>query len=265
MSVMSLPPAPVSRPLPLSNATLAARHDVSATLATFIVALDSPLLNYKPGQYVSLGVPVDGQLLQRPYSVVSLGLGGTRVELFVRRLPDGRLSNELWRMSLGDRLVVGRAKGLFTIDWSDPRPRVMVGTGTGVAPLVAMLSAAAVADDATPNVLIHGASHAFELAHLSRIEALIDAWFGLDYRPTISRPRDDANIGWKGLTGRADAQLAALLEERPDLSGGGSVAYLCGNPDMVAACSGLLLAAGFSSADIHQELFHLPQAAARAA
>lgn len=265
--VMPLPAVRNARPLASPNATLAARDDVSATLATFIVVLDAPLNGYRAGQYVSVGAFAGGELIQRPYSVVSLARGGTRIELFVRRLPDGRLSNLLWRLPLGERVVIGRPKGLFTLDATDDRPRLMVATGTGVAPLVAMVSAAALAGDSTPNVLIQGASYAFELAHHARMSALVDAWFALDYRPTVSRPTDVANLAWSGLTGRADAQLAALLAERPDYRAGGAVAYLCGNPDMIAACTRVLEDAQFPTGDIRIEQFHpgasatLPRAA----
>ena len=65
---------------------------VTGTLGVFVVVLDhAACLAYRPGQYVSLGVEHGGELVQRPYSIVSLERAGTRVELFIRRLPDGRL------------------------------------------------------------------------------------------------------------------------------------------------------------------------------
>jgi len=261
----SLPPTQRSRPLAAPNATLASATEVTGTLGVFTVVTDRPIVGFRPGQYVSLGVVDGGELVQRPYSIVSLGEGGTRLEFFVRRLPDGRFSNLLWRQVPGARLLVGPLKGLFTLDAQDRRPRVLIGTGTGLAPLLAMLEAAATAGDHTPTVLVHGASFHAELAYGERIAAFAANGLTLDYRPTVSRPQEKRNAGWGGRTGRAEAQLAQLLEEWRWLRAGGSVAYLCGNPDMVAACRAVLIEAGFGERDIRFELFHQPVAEHRAA
>ncbi len=236
---------------------------MTATLGVFVVVLDNPLVDFKPGQYVSLGVAVGLELVQRPYSIVSLANGGKRLEFFVRRLPDGRFSNLLWATAPGTRLHVGPLKGLFMLDTEDTRPRILVGTGTGVAPLLAMLDAAAERGDRVPNVLIYGTSYHYELAYRERVAMWISGGLKLDFRPTVSRPNDDRNLGWSGRTGRADAELGRLLDEWRWLKAGGSVAYLCGNPDMVAACTQTLARAGFSEHDIRTELFHPPAAEGR--
>ncbi len=253
----ALPPAVVgARALPLTNATLVSREEVTGTLGVFIVALDAPLGAFSPGQYVSLGVEHEGALMQRPYSIVSLDPAGMRVELFIRRLPDGRLSNVLWPLPTGSRVRVGPARGLFMVDRADARPRIMVGTGTGLAPLLAMLEDAGARRDTTPNVLIHGVSYHAELAYGERIASWAEAGVPIDYRPTVSRPHERRNETWTGPIGRAEAQLAQLLDESQQFRDG--VCYLCGNPDMIDACRAVLLAAGFAPADIRVEQFHAP-------
>ncbi len=257
-SLRSLPPQVRARHDPVANATLAARDDATATLAVFVVVLDQPLLKFRPGQYVSLGIADGAQLVQRPYSIVSVSQAGTRLELFIRRLPDGRFSNLLWRQAPGARLVVGPAKGLFTLDLDDRRPRVLIGTGTGVAPLVAMLESVALDSDHVPTVLLQGASFADELVFRDRVAGWVRDGLPLDYRPSVSRPQDGRNWGWAGRTGRVEALLETLLDEWRWLRAGGSTAYLCGNPDMVTSCSALLRSAGFAPHDIRVELFHAP-------
>ncbi|MDL2334829.1 MAG: FAD-binding oxidoreductase [Chloroflexota bacterium] len=247
--------APRPRPA-LANATLVSRVEVTGTLGVFAVVLDAPLGAYKPGQYVSLGMENAGELVQRPYSIVSLDRTGTRVELFIRRLPDGRLSNILWALSLGARVRVGPARGLFVLDRDDARPRLLIGTGTGLAPLLAMLDDACARADTTPNVLIHGVSWFAELAYASRIRDWQAGSVPIDYRPTVSRPDERRNSGWDGPVGRAEAQVERLLLDHPALVD--APAYLCGNPDMIDACRRALLAAGVAPTDIHAEQFHAP-------
>lgn len=240
----------------VANATLVSRVEVTGTLGVFAVVLDAPLGAYKPGQYVSLGVEVAGEFVQRPYSIVSLDRTGTRVELFIRRLPDGRLSNMLWALALGVRVRVGPARGLFALERDDARPRVLIGTGTGLAPLLAMLDDAAARADTTPNVLIHGVSWFAELAYQARIREWQGRGLPIDYRPTVSRPHERRNLGWSGPVGRAESQVERLLLDNPGLVD--APAYLCGNPDMIDACRRVLLAAGMAPGDIHAEQFHAP-------
>ncbi|MEP7377944.1 MAG: FAD-binding oxidoreductase [Chloroflexota bacterium] len=242
----------------LANATLASRVEVTGTLGVFALVLDVPLGAYKPGQYVSLGVEHDGKLVQRPYSIVALDRTGTRVELFVRRLPDGRLSNMLWALRVGARLHVGPARGLFVLDSADLRPRLMIGTGTGLAPLLAMLDDLSARGDTTPNVLIHGVSWFAELAYAARVSDWQVGGVPIDYRPTVSRPHERRNSGWSGPVGRAESQVERLLLDNPALVD--STAYLCGNPDMIEACRRVLLAAGVAAANIRAEQFHAPVA-----
>jgi len=76
----------------------------------------------------------------------------------------------------------------------------------------------------------------------------------MTYVPTVSRPGDPANRGWRGRTGRAGTVLASVLRSA-DLPPGDLSAYLCGNPGMVAAAEIALLAHGVAPTDIHAERY----------
>jgi len=247
---------PLPRPAPAPNATMATRVELADSMAVFGIVLDQPMIGFKPGQYVSLGVLRDGALLQRPYSIVAISADGFRVELFIRRVPDGALSPLLWTLEPGTRVRIGPPKGLFVLDPADPRPRVFVGTGTGLAPLLAMLGDLSARGDLAPNVLIHGVSYGTELAYAERIDTWLSSGLDLWYIPAVSRPGDVRNAEWTGTTGRADAVLGRVLEADPSLAGG--VAYMCGNPSMIEACSAVLQGAGMAMGDIRSERFHTP-------
>ena len=251
---------PLTRSTPAPNATLATRVELTESMAVFGIVLDSPMIGFKPGQYVSLGLARDDGLLQRAYSIVELGADGFRVELFIRRVPDGALSPLLFTLEPGARVRVGPPKGLFVLDADDPRPRVFIGTGTGLAPLLAMLGELAGRGDTSPNVLIHGVSHRTELAYAERVDSWLRAGLDLWYIPAVSRPDDVLNSDWTGTTGRADALLARVLEEDRSLAAG--VAYMCGNPSMIEACSAVLDDSGMAASDIRSERFHTPVVAA---
>lgn len=249
---LALPPV-AARALEL-NATLLAREDVTDSMAAFTFALDTPVEKFRPGQYVSVGINGDAGPIQRPYSVVSIDGASDRVELFIRRVPDGALSSRLWALPLGARVRVGPPKGLFVLDPADPRPRIFIGTGTGLAPLLAMIDDMFGRPEDVPCALVHGVSYRDELAYGYRIASWMITGMPLAYRPTVSRPDDARNEGWRGYVGRADVAVARLLDEMPSLRGG--VAYMCGNGSMIESCSAVLREAGFADADIRSERFH---------
>ncbi len=260
--VLGLPPAasplqPQARPSREPNATLAARIEVTDSMAVFSVVPDEPFSGFRPGQYVSLGVVVEDALLQRAYSLVSVSGDGYRLELFIRKVPTGALSPLLWTLAPGTRVRIGPPKGLFVLDAADTRPRIFVGTGTGLAPLLAMLGDLHGRADRSANVLIHGVSHCDELAYADRIAGWVSGGLDVWYVPAVSRPDDPRNATWHGTTGRADAVLARVLAADPAFSGG--VAYMCGNGNMLQSCRTLLLAAGMAEQDVRSEHFEAPK------
>ena len=185
-----------------------------------------------------------------------------RVELFIRRVPDGALSPLLWTLEPGARVRVGPPKGLFVLDADDPRPRVFIGTGTGLAPLLAMLGELAARGDGAPNVLIHGVSYPTELAYAERV----DTWLGggLDLlvhpRRVASRRRAQRRVELARL---AVPTLSSPGCSRTDRSLAAGVAYMCGNPSMIEACSAVLRDGGMALGDSRSERFHIPPAGAR--
>ena len=249
-------PGPVAVPAtgrgaPAPNARLADREDLTPTVARFEVETDEAIERFEPGQYFALGLTVDGRPLLRPYSTASLPGTGRRVEFLIRLVAGGALTPRLWELRVGDRLWIGRPKGLFRLRAGDPRTHLFVATGTGLAPLVSMAESLARAGRAGPSVaaaravVVHGVSYADELAYRDRLERLAASTDRVRYVPVVSRPGEAANVSWAGLTGRIDARLAEVCEAH-GLDPTGTVAYLCGNPEMIASAERVLAGRGFA-------------------
>jgi ferredoxin-NADP reductase len=230
------------------NATLADRVDLTSSIARFRIRPDEGVPAFEPGQYLALGLPVDGRLLQRPYSTASPKGASEEVEFLIRRVPTGAFTPLLWEMPIGARLRLGRPKGLFTMKSGDPRDHLFIATGTGLAPFVAMLETLLAGDKAGRElpraVVVHGVSHVSELAYQDRLERWASDGRGVAYSPAISRPDHPQNAGWDGAVGRVDSILDALCDQHA-LDPLGTVAYLCGNPEMIAAGERILAARGF--------------------
>lgn len=235
-------PARVSNTRPLAtvaeNAIVVGREDLTAAIARFTIRADVALPHVEPGQYLSLGLVVDGRLVQRPYSTAT-GAGIHReLEFLIRRVPGGTFTPLLWDLDIGDRLVIGRPKGLFTRIPGDRRTHLFIATGTGLAPFVAMIETLLLEPAPPVVLLVHGVAHVAELAYRERFERW--AADGLvRYVPSISRPSDPSNSGWTGRSGRIDAILDDVWAAH-DLAPHATVAYLCGNPEMIASGTRIL-------------------------
>ena len=127
------------RPGKWQQATVTEIRTETATAKTFRLALAEPS-PYLAGQHyiVRLTAP-DGYTASRSYSVASAPGDSGDIELTVERLPDGEVSSFLHDVAMaGDKLEVrGPIGGWFV--WRGDTPAVLIGGGSGVVPLMAML------------------------------------------------------------------------------------------------------------------------------
>jgi ferredoxin--NADP+ reductase len=234
------------------NAVLVSRMDVSPSVARFLIRPDITGGTVEPGQYLSIGLLVDGHLLQRPYSTATPAGVHPELEFLIRLVPGGAFTPRLWAMDVGDRVFLGRPKGRFTRIPDDRRTHLFIATGTGLAPFVAMLETMrADPPGRRRDVVVHGVAHVGELAYRDRLERWAAAGH-LRYEPAISRPTAPGNAGWTGRTGRIDAILDEVCTLH-DLAPADTVAYLCGNPDMIVAGTRILTARGIPDDAIRSE------------
>jgi ferredoxin-NADP reductase len=170
------------------------------------------------------------------------------------------LTPRLWPLGAGDRVRLGRPKGLFTADAADSRRPVYVATGTGIAPLLSMLESRLRESEDGPAarrpIIVHGVARASDLAWRSRLEDL-SAQGRIAYVPAVSRPADPANAGWTGATGRIDALLPPLLASA-GTHPGRTIAFICGNPGMTEAAGVALRTFGLADEAIRSEAYWVP-------
>jgi ferredoxin--NADP+ reductase len=239
------------------NATLVRREDQTDDLASFWVKLDGEPVHFEPGQYLTIGVIVDGKLLQRPYSVASApqASGTDGYEFYVRLVPVIRFTTALWRLPIGHQMRMIGPKGRFLLDPGDDRTHLYVSTGTGIAPFISMIRDTMARGDERKTVVLHGCSFVDELGYREYLEGLEqDGAYPLTYVPTISRPNDPRNDGWTGRRGRAEHVVADVCEDlglRPERT----VVYICGNPDMILNVEHELMHRGFPEFHVKKELY----------
>jgi ferredoxin--NADP+ reductase len=235
------------------TAELIERTDVSGSLAVFrFLAAEQP--TFIAGQYATIGVVVDGEVIERPYSIVSSPCERF-LEFFVELVPGGDLTPKLWELKLGSRILLRRRiVGQFTLVPFVKR-HLMLATVTGVAPFVSILRTQQierrrgnVSDDQF--LVIHGASRVADFGpYLGELEELSHAG-SLTYVPTISRPWKEPD--WKGETGRVE-DIVRKHADKVGLDHSNSIAYACGHPRMVENVKEILARTGFSKDQIREE------------
>lgn len=227
-------------PSPL-RLTLDHARDLSPSVRHLLFSVEGEPLRWRAGQCVTLDVPVGDDVFPRNYSIACApgAHGGRRLELAVARVPDGPASNALHALAPGARLEAGSPCGYLLR--SDPdAPTLWVGTGSGLAPLRAMIQ------EELARERPHGGGPALGLLFGCRTERDIlwadelQTW--ARHHPrfhlylTLSRPER----AWSGRRGYVQAHLAdALAEVQP------SQVFICGLSTMTTSVEGALLAAGF--------------------
>jgi ferredoxin--NADP+ reductase len=239
------------------NASLVRREDQTAALASFWVRFDAEPVPFIPGQYMTIGVFVDGRIVQRPYSVASSPrIAGTEgYEMYVREVEGGSFTPLLFRLPIGHRMRMIGPKGKFTLELDDDRTHLFISSGTGNAPFVSMMRWLLEGGEPRRVVFLNGVSYVADLGY----RELLEEWqrsgeYPVTFVPTVSRPREPANAGWPGRTGRVETVIEPVLEEL-GLTSEETIAYLCGNPDMILTAEEILARRGFPEPQIKKELY----------
>jgi ferredoxin-NADP reductase len=126
--------------------------------ATLVIRPGRGWRDHVPGQYVRIGVDVDGVRQWRAYSITSvLGRPDGCFTITVKAIPDGKVSNHLVRrMRPGTVIQLDQATGEFVLPEQRPAKALFVTAGSGITPVMGMLRNRA-HDDATDVVLVHSA------------------------------------------------------------------------------------------------------------
>jgi ferredoxin--NADP+ reductase len=242
---------------PVYNASLVRRVDESDSLAYFWVRFDGDPTPFEAGQYMTIGVLNGERIVQRPYSVASPpAVAGTEgYEFYVRRVQGGTFTPILFDLEVGQRMRMIGPKGKFTLLPDDDRIHIFISSGTGNAPFVAMMRQLLIDGRPRPAVFLNGVSYADELGYRDRLEEWVRTGeYPVTFVPTVSRPDDPRNADWTGRTGRVESILAPVLDEL-GLTPDNSIAYICGNPDMIVSAEQTLLGRGYPEDQVHKELY----------
>lgn len=217
------------------------------------IELESPL-KFWAGQYVDITVTTQaGETITRSFSMANTPLQAQKLEFIIKKYPDGKFSGEL--DSGGVRVaaavtVVGPYGTCFRREGRDG-PMILVGAGSGMAPVWAILRDHLKSGEPRPVYFFYGARTRADLFYLDEIAALERDHSTFRFIPVLSHATDDK--GWTGECGFVHERVDAKLKEL-NLDGAGDV-YACGPPPMIDALQPVLFMNGFESERVFFDRF----------
>jgi ferredoxin-NADP reductase len=206
---------------------------------------------HKAGQHVDVRLTApDGYQAQRSYSIASAP-EDERLVLTVDRLDDGEVSPYLTDvLTVGDKLEFrGPIGGYFTWEAKDGGLLLLVGGGSGVVPLMAMIRHRVAVGSEVPTRLLYSSRSYEEIIYRKELENLATRDDSLEVIHTLTRSRPE---GWSGYDRRIDAEMLAEAAWPPDES---QLAFVCGPTPLVEAVGSALVGLGPDPARVKTERF----------
>jgi len=236
----------VTEVFPLTDDSVTVTFDVPPEL--------SSSFDYIPGQHVTVRKFIDGEDVRRSYSICAPA-GSGKLRVGVKKLSGGVFSTYMTeKLEAGETIEVMSPVGEFTIDIDPERPRkaVAIAAGSGITPVLSLLSTSLEMEPESSWTLIYGNRTANSVMFLDELEGLKDRFHPrFQIFHILSREGSDIPL----LSGRIDDEKIRIIHDR--LLGAGEVDgwYLCGPFDLVMTARDTLTDLGVEESRVHDELF----------
>lgn len=246
MTDLSFHPLRVTEVARLTDDAVAVTLDVPAELAH--------RFGYLPGQHVTMRLSIDGEDVRRSYSICAPASSG-KLRVGIKRLPGGVFSNYANdHLRAGETVEVMAPVGEFTIDIDPSRSRraVAIAAGSGITPVLSLISTSLEEEPESTWTLLYGNRTVSSIMFLDEIEGLKDRFHPrLQVFHILSREGSDIPL----LSGRITPQKIHTICDR--LIGDAEMDgwYLCGPFEMVGMARATLTERGVPDERIHDELF----------
>ncbi|MFI5447472.1 1,2-phenylacetyl-CoA epoxidase subunit PaaE [Polaromonas sp. UC242_47] len=239
--------------LTISRVTLEAAGAVAIRFA--IPAELQDLYRFTPGQFLTLKASVNGEPVRRSYSICSSTqqfASRGEIEVGIKPVQAGVFSNWVTRLQPGDTLEVMPPEGRFTPRLTGARHRVGWAAGSGITPLLSIISSTLASEPDSRFTLVYGNQHVNTILFNEALQDLKDSYPArLTLIHVFSRQAQEVAL----FNGRLDAtkvgELLASLVPADSID----ETFVCGPEAMIEACELALLAAGVPRERIHAERF----------
>lgn len=223
-------------------------HDVK----TFRLVGEEPLLfSYRPGQFVTFVLDIDGETVQRSYSMSSTPSRPHVLEVTVKRVPGGRVSNWLCdRVKLGDMLRIKGPAGRFTCFEYPAHKLLLIGAGSGITPVMSMARWITDTASRVDVKMLASFRSPSEIIFRKELELISARHSGFHVAVTVTSAWRGTE-SWTGFTGRISPHMIQMLS--PDFRE--RHIFMCGPEEFMEGVKGILRDMDFDLANLHTESF----------
>ena len=207
---------------------------------------------HKAGQHYDVRLTAaDGYRAQRSYSIASPPSRTGEVDLTIERIADGEVSPYFHdTLEVGDQVEVrGPIGGYFVWEPALGGPLLLIGGGSGVVPLMAILRERAIAEPRPPAVLLQSSRTFDDVIYRDELASLASDGSGLRVIQTLTRSQPP---GWSGYDRRIDRPM---LAEAVAATGAQPLVYICGPTLLVEAAANGLVELGVPPVRVRTERF----------
>ena len=205
--------------------------------------IEPQTLAFQAGQFIILNVPKDGKTVKRAYSIASTPHDPYTIELCIQHVEGGIASTYFWGLKEGDPVSISGPHGNFLLKEPLDYDPVFIATGTGVAPLRAMIRHLFHGNMTRSISLLFGTRYEHALLYESEFRTLASLRRNFHYFPTVSRPKV-----WHGEVGHVQQTFQKYITDHTNVE-----VYLCGWLEVVRAICKDLEARGVPKAKLHYE------------
>jgi len=231
-----------------------ARKEIIHTIITKIDQLSSDVrhfeiqfpegkwIDFKAGQFILVHMPYEGKIVPKPYSVASPPYERGKMDLCIKKVEGGLVSTWFFALKEGDPLDVSGPFGHFLVKEGDA---VFAATGTGIAPLRAMIKSIFHNGFTNDAWLIFGNRYETDVLYKDEFEELANRHKNFHFVPIISRPKE-----WPGEKGYIQ-DIFPKYVATPD----NKKVYICGIVPMVVGLEESLVKNGWPKQNIFYEKY----------
>jgi ring-1,2-phenylacetyl-CoA epoxidase subunit PaaE len=249
----------------------------TTTLELAIPAELTDLFQYRQGQYITIKATIGGKEIRRAYSMSSSPLDKT-LAVSVKKVKGGQMSTWLHDIiKTGDSLEVAEPEGRFTnvLDVTQRRTYYLIGSGSGITPLMSILKTVLEAEPMSSVFLLYGSRDEENIIFRQALDTLSERYTGqLMVEYVLSQPPKQSGglfgmfkkstSNWQGRKGRIDATMIGhfIDDNAAPTRDDDCLYFICGPGNMADNIKTALVARGVESKQIHTELFlnahHIP-------
>jgi len=208
------------------------------------------LLNYKPGQFITLNLKIGQDLVMRNYTLSSSPSRPDLLAITVKRVAEGKASNWLHdNLTVGGRLGASSPRGPFHAFTATTQKLLLLSAGSGITPMLSMARYYADTECDKDIVFFYSAKTAADLIALDELQLL--ARQHTHMRLVLTLTGESSQSDWSGLRGRIDQQmLADVVRDISERS-----VYVCGPEAFMAIMASDLTALNVPAEQQFQESF----------